>query len=144
MEKKKVIVWFDDDAVRYRLLMQEVEKAGYVVYYVSDLKKCFKIVKLSEYFSNCALIIIEPVHFFGMAGRPMPKSLIYYIRHYAKCDAPIMFYTLSSQDIKKMLEEYKDYGVVKILSKFTTLPSEIRPVIEEVLALRQSLLEKGL
>jgi len=133
MEKKKVIVWFDDDAVTFRQLMQEVEKAGYEVKKVSQLRKSFAIAKNPNFFNDCVLIIMEPLHFLGMDDVPTPKSMIYYIRHYAKCNAPVIFFTVSSEDNKKMLEEYKEYGVVKILSKMNTFPSDIKPAIEEVL-----------
>jgi len=132
MEKRKVIVWFDDDAERYRLLMQDVENAGYEVHYIHDLRKSFKIAKDGRNFTDCVLIVMEPVHLHGIEGVPKPKSLISYIRNYAQCKAPIIFLTMSDED-KKMLREFAGYGVVKILKKGKTFPRDLKREVEEVL-----------
>ncbi len=134
MAKKMVIVWFDEDAHRYGKLTEEMVKAGYVFKKVLGPPMIFAVAKSKSFFTDCVLIIVEPLHFFGQEGRPLPKSLIYYIRHYAKCNAPIIFLT-GSQDIKKMLEEYKDYGVAKVLKKSETFPSDLVTAIEEVSAI---------
>lgn len=128
---KGKIVWFDLRTDIISSVAGNLKGAGYEIQSFSQREKIFEITGQKEIFSGCILILIDPLHF-----ERYWQELITKIKKFAKCKAPVVFFTLKSD----FLEGYEynrelltRFGVKDVWFKGNLTPKEIPAAIENLI-----------